>query len=91
MLSKETSKDAVLQGIQADDGLEPTAFCMANAGGRSRRFAPVRRNLLFASLRRARVHGNERERTPRAAIAAIVSIGTMSSADGTALGLTPSG
>ena len=39
--------------------------------------------------RRARVNGTERERTPSAAIAAIVTIGTMSSADGTASGLTP--
>jgi hypothetical protein len=36
------------------------------------------------------VNGTERERTPSAAIAAIVTIGTMSSADGTASGLTPS-
>jgi hypothetical protein len=41
-------------------------------------------------LRRARVNGTERERPPSAAIAAIVTIGTMSSADGTASGLTPS-
>jgi len=39
-------------------------------------------------LRRARVNGTERERPPSAAIAAIVTIGTMSSADGTASGLT---
>jgi hypothetical protein len=35
------------------------------------------------------VTGSERERTSSAAIAAIVTIGTMSSADSTASGLTP--
>src|SRR4029450_4820879 len=30
-------------------GLEPTTFCMAKAGERSRRCALVRRNLLFAA------------------------------------------
>jgi hypothetical protein len=40
-------------------------------------------------LRRGRVNGSERERTSSAAIAAIVTIGTMSPADSTASGLTP--
>jgi len=39
--------------------------------------------------RRGRVNGSERERSSSAAIAAIVTIGTMSSADSTASGLTP--
>jgi hypothetical protein len=40
---------AVLQSFaERMMGLEPTTFCMARAGGRSRVFASVRRNLLFA-------------------------------------------
>jgi hypothetical protein len=38
--------------------------------------------------RRRRVNGTERERTPSAAIAAIVTIATMSSTDGTVSDLT---
>jgi hypothetical protein len=41
-------------------GLEPTTFCMAKAGERSRPFAPVRRNHLFAATT-GRV--SERQRT----------------------------
>jgi hypothetical protein len=41
-------------------GLEPSTFCMANAGGRSRRFAPVRRNLPFAATSTS---ASERQRT----------------------------
>jgi hypothetical protein len=41
-------------------GLEPTTFCMANASARSRPFAPVRSNDLFAGLS---VQASERERT----------------------------
>ncbi len=41
-------------------GLEPTTFCMANARDRSRPFAPVRSNRLFA---RILVLASERERT----------------------------
>jgi hypothetical protein len=40
-------------------GLEPTTFCMAKAGGRSRPFACVRRNLTFAASSRV----SERERS----------------------------
>lgn len=41
-------------------GLEPSTFCMARVGGRSRRFACVRRNLSFAA---ASVRASERRRT----------------------------
>jgi hypothetical protein len=54
---------------------------LAAVRARARPFAETCR---LRRLRRARVNGNERERTPSAAIAAIVTIGTMSSADGTA-------
>ncbi len=41
-------------------GLEPTTFCMASAGGRSCRFAPVRPHCLFAGVS---VRAGERDRT----------------------------
>jgi zinc-ribbon domain len=41
-------------------GLEPTTFCMANASSRSRPFAPVRSNVLFAGFS---VRASEPERT----------------------------
>jgi hypothetical protein len=41
-------------------GLEPTTFCMAKVGGRSRPFACVRRNLSFAA---ASFGATERQRT----------------------------
>jgi hypothetical protein len=41
-------------------GLEPTTFCMARSGGRSRRVAPVRRNLPFAATSTS---ASERQRT----------------------------
>ena len=41
-------------------GLEPSTFCMANASVRSRPFAPVRSNPLFAELL---VKSSERKRT----------------------------
>ena len=48
-------------------GLEPSTFCMANASDRSRPFAPVRSNGLFAGVR---VQASEPERTPNLAILA---------------------
>src|SRR5688500_17371290 len=51
----------VLQGFsERMMGLEPTTFCMADAGGRSHPFARVRRNLSFAA---ASVEASERQRT----------------------------
>jgi hypothetical protein len=41
-------------------GLEPTTFCMANASGRSRPFAPVRSNASIAGRFR---ESSERDRT----------------------------
>jgi hypothetical protein len=41
-------------------GLEPTTFCMAKAGARSRPFAPVRSNRLFAA---SSGRASERQRT----------------------------
>ena len=41
-------------------GLEPSTFCMASASNRSRPFAPVRSNRLFAGLP---VEASERNRT----------------------------
>jgi hypothetical protein len=54
-------------------GLEPTAFCMARVGERSHGFAETSR---LRRLRVRRANGSEPERTPRAAIAAIVILGT---------------
>jgi hypothetical protein len=50
-------------------GLEPTTFCMANASGRSRRFAQTC-SVQFSS-KRANAH--EPERTPNLAILATES------------------
>jgi hypothetical protein len=57
-------------------GLEPTTFCMAKSGGRSRPFARVRRTLLFPGASPRRANGTESERTLSAAIAAIVIVAT---------------
>jgi hypothetical protein len=51
-------------------GLEPTTFCMANASDRSRPFAPVRSNTLFAGLPSKLANAAEPERTPNLAILA---------------------
>jgi hypothetical protein len=57
-------------------GLEPTTFCMAKAGGvraGSREFAETS---CLQRLRIGRAHASEPERTPSAAIAAIVIVAT---------------
>jgi hypothetical protein len=53
-------------------GLEPSTFCMAKAGERSRLFARVRRTPYLQPLSTRPANGGEPERTPIAAIAAIV-------------------
>jgi hypothetical protein len=69
----QATKRPRFRGLQMERmmGLEPTTFCMAKAGGRSRPFARVRRNLLFAGLRVRRANGSPPERTSSAAIAAM--------------------
>jgi hypothetical protein len=59
-------------------GLEPSTFCMANARKRSRPFALVRRNRLFAGVPGAAPNGSEHERTVSVAIVAIARLVTMS-------------
>jgi hypothetical protein len=54
----------------------PACSCTARVGRRSHGFARVRRNLHFQRLRVGRANGSEAERTPRAAIAAIVIAAT---------------
>jgi hypothetical protein len=51
-------------------GLEPTTFCMASASRRSRPFAFVRSNGLFAAPSPERANAGELERTPNLAILA---------------------
>jgi hypothetical protein len=53
-------------------GLEPTTFCMAKAGGRLRTFARFAETCRLRGLRASRANASEPERTPSAAIAAIV-------------------
>jgi hypothetical protein len=52
-------------------GLEPTTFCMANASGRSRPFAPVRSSRVFPGSGYTRANGSEPERTLNLAILAM--------------------
>jgi hypothetical protein len=55
-------------------GLEPTTFCMANAGGRSRPCARVRRKPAVCGHFDERERtANERERTPSAAIVIVAT------------------
>ena len=57
-------------------GLEPTTFCMAKAGERSLEFAET----FYLQRRRVgRANASEPERTPSAAIAAIVIVATLNS------------
>jgi hypothetical protein len=58
-------------------GLEPSTFCMAKAGGRSRPFASVRRIPSLQRLLVGRSNVSEPERTRSAAIAAIVRYATL--------------
>ena len=48
---------------EADEGLEPSTFCMANARERSRLFAQVRWNRLFAEHFERPANASEPERT----------------------------
>jgi hypothetical protein len=57
-------------------GLEPSTFCMANARDRPHPFASVRSNHCLQRLRVGRANRREPERTPSAAIAAIVIVAT---------------
>jgi hypothetical protein len=54
---------------------------MAMLAGVRARALPFAETCGLGRLRRPRVNGNEPERTPSAAIAAIVTIGTMSAED----------
>jgi hypothetical protein len=51
-------------------GLEPTTFCMANAGRRAGRFGRVRLNAEPAGISCRRANASERERTATVAIVA---------------------
>jgi hypothetical protein len=57
-------------------GLEPTTFCMAKAGRRSRPSLEFAEILCLQRLRAGRANASEPERTPSAATAAIVIVAT---------------
>jgi hypothetical protein len=59
-------------------GLEPTTFCMAKLAGVRARSLEFAGTSCLQRLRVGRANGSEPERTPSAAIAAIVTLGTFS-------------
>jgi hypothetical protein len=70
LLSEETSKDAVLQGIQADDGTRTHGLLHGKCQRCSRPFAPVRSNRLFPECSPEQANATAPERTLNLAILA---------------------